>query len=61
MGSWLWESVLDGIRILRHRRGNPDTELCRNLSGTLESSSGKAEEYCERESLLHACGESYQA
>ncbi len=61
MGSWLWEGALDGIRILRHGRGNPDTELCRNLSGALESSDGKAEEYCEKESLPYANGESYQA
>jgi len=56
VGSWLLEGVLDGIRILRHRRGNPDTELCRNLSGAPESSGRKAEEYCERESLPHADG-----
>ena len=41
MGSWRWEGSSYGIRILRHARGNPDTELCRNLSGGLESGAGR--------------------
>ena len=53
--------VTQGIRLLRHASGNPDTGQYRNLHGTLESGDGEAEEYCERESLPDADGESYQA
>ena len=28
----------NGMRLLRHRRGNPDTELCRNTKQTVPSS-----------------------
>jgi hypothetical protein len=44
------------IPLLRHRRGNPDTEL----SGSLYRM-GKAEKYCNRECLPHTRGESYHA
>jgi hypothetical protein len=50
-----------GMRLMRHGRGNPETELCRNLSDETGKRSREAEEYCERESLPHADGESYQA
>ena len=50
-----------GIRILRHVRGNPGTELCRNLNGETGKQCRKAKEYCERESPPDAHGESYQA
>ena len=61
MSSWASEGVTQGIRLLRHARGNPDTGQYRDLNGTLESARRKAEEYCERESLPDAGGESYQA
>ena len=55
------EARSHGIRLMRHGRGNPDTELGRNLSDRREARSRKAEEYCNRESLPDAVGESYQA
>lgn len=50
-----------GMRIVRHGRGNPETDLCRNLSGATGKRCREAERYCERESLPDADGESYQA
>jgi hypothetical protein len=40
-GSWAWEASEYGIRLLRHGRGNPETERCRNLSCDVEHASGK--------------------
>ena len=45
-----------GIPLVRHGRGNPDTEL----NGSLYRM-GKAGKYCNRERLPHTEGESYHA
>ena len=50
-----------GIQLLRHGRGNPDTEQCWNLRVVGETSDRQAEKYCHRERPLHAGGESYHA
>ena len=50
-----------GIQLLRHGRGNPDTGLCWNLNGLMGLRARQAEEYCERESPPYAYGESYRA
>ena len=55
-----------GRIVVRHtdteaRKGKPGHGLCRSLSGDHEGGDGEAEEYCERESLPDAVGESYQA
>lgn len=61
MGSWPREGRSQGIRILRHGRGNPETDLCRSLSGEAGRRNREAEHDCERESPPDADGESYQA
>jgi hypothetical protein len=50
-----------GIQLLRHGRGNPDTEQCWNLRTTMDDGGRQAEEYCDRESPPYALGESYRA
>ena len=40
-GSCEWEASAYGIRLLRHGRGNPETDLCRNLSCDVKSPSGR--------------------
>ena len=45
------------IPLLRHRRGNPDTEAMRESKKRV----GKAGKYCHRERLPHIRGESYHA
>src|SRR4030095_692132 len=39
--SWTWKTLEDGIQLLRHRRGTPDTEQCWNLRSTVEHGTGK--------------------
>src|SRR5215216_5901324 len=39
--SWTWKTLEDGIQLLRHRRGNPDTEQCWNLRSTVDQGTGK--------------------
>jgi hypothetical protein len=50
-----------GMRVVRHARGNPETDLSRNLSDETGKQYREAEEYCERERLPDADGESYRA
>jgi len=50
-----------GRPLLRHARGNPDTELSGNLKLCRETRDRQAEKYCQRESPPDAIGESYQA
>ena len=50
-----------GYTVIEARKGKPRYRQYRNLHATLEGGSGKAEKYCERESLPDADGESYQA
>jgi len=37
MGSWWVEAMLEGMQLLRHARGNPDTELGCRLTGIGEA------------------------
>ena len=51
----------EGIQLLRHGRGNPDTEQCWNLALRGGTRARQAEESCHRESPPHAAGVSYHA
>jgi hypothetical protein len=59
--SCLWKMMVYGLQLLRHGRGNPDTEQCWNLRTIVDHGGRQAEEYCHRESLPHAARESYRA
>jgi hypothetical protein len=50
-----------GIQLLRHRRGNPDTEQCWNLRIDADQGDRQAEKYWQRERPPYASGESYRA
>jgi RNA-directed DNA polymerase len=50
-----------GTQLLRHGRGNPDTELGWNLNVRMGLGTRQVEEYCQRESPPDASGESYHA
>src|SRR5438067_8059037 len=39
--SWTWKTLEDGLQLLRHRRGNPDTEQCWHLRSTVAHGTGK--------------------
>src|SRR3989442_14864493 len=39
--SWAWKVGEEGIQLLRHGRGNPDTEQCWHLSSTRAHAPGK--------------------
>src|SRR5215510_3304596 len=39
--SWAWKDGEEGIQLLRHGRGNPDTEQCWNLSSPRAHAPGK--------------------
>src|SRR5262245_3176076 len=39
--SWTWKILEEGIQLLRHGRGNPDTEQCWNLRSTVDHGTGK--------------------
>ncbi len=43
-----------GIQLLRHGRGNPDTGLCWNLNDLMGLRARQAEEYCEREADIYS-------
>src|SRR5215813_10231197 len=45
-----WKMTVYGLQLLRHGRGNPDTEQCWNLRTMMDYSGRQAEEYCDRES-----------
>jgi hypothetical protein len=61
VGSWRWEGLKEGIPLLRHGRGNPDTELSGEPKRRTGKPCGEAEGDCERESPPAVQGESYQA
>jgi hypothetical protein len=50
-----------GTQLLRHGRGNPDTDLGGNLNVRMGLGAGEVEEYCQRESPPDAYGEFYHA
>ena len=56
-----WKTTVYGLQLLRHGRGNPDTEQCWNLRTMMDDGGRQAEEYCDRESPPYALGESYRA
>src|SRR6266705_4565732 len=39
--SWTGKTWEDGLQLLRHRRGNPETEPCWNLRSTVDQGTGK--------------------
>src|SRR2546428_9821310 len=39
--SWTGKTWEDGIQLLRHRRGNPETEPCWHLRSTVDHGTGK--------------------
>ena len=49
-------ATVHGIQLLRHRRGNPDTEQCWNLNTATHHETNR-----EAEAPPHASGESYRA
>jgi hypothetical protein len=51
----------DGRQLLRHGRGNPDTEQCWNLRVAGDHGPRQAEKYWQRERPPYAYGESYRA
>jgi hypothetical protein len=56
-----WKTLVYGLQLLRHGRGNPDTEQCWNLRTMMDYGGRQAEEYCDRESPPYTSGESYRA
>jgi hypothetical protein len=51
-----WKTTVYGLQLVRHGRGNPDTDLGGNLNVRMGLGAGEVEEYCQRESHVHGEG-----
>jgi hypothetical protein len=60
-GSSVCRKLSKGIGILRHVKGNPETELSPSLKDGRKQEKRKAMYDCEKENTPDACGESYRA